>query len=358
VITPSRLGAIGAALLVGTTLALTASSAHADGGAGRTWVSGAGDDANPCSRTAPCKTFAGALANTMAGGEIDVLDPGGFGAVTITKSITIDGGGFVAGVLTGGTDGIVIQAGPTDSVVLRNLGLHDATTGSGSCALSGVRVVSAGSVQLQHLSIAGYDDGISLPLTASTPGTYVDTTLDDVSVAGARCAGVDATPDSGHLARVAVSGSLVTRDATGYVAGPGSESWLSGSSIVFNGTGLSGTGVLHDVCGNTVAGNGVAGAFSDHAAGCVPATAGDTTHTGSTATGGAATSAAGYCVVPKLTGKKKAAAARALRAAGCASGKVTKKKGTKAKRGKVLRQSVPAGISVKPGTAVTIVVGR
>jgi hypothetical protein len=58
----------------------------------RTWVSGVGDDANPCSRTAPCKTFPGAISKTAAGGEIDVLDPGGFGSVTITKSITIDGG--------------------------------------------------------------------------------------------------------------------------------------------------------------------------------------------------------------------------------------------------------------------------
>jgi hypothetical protein len=59
----------------------------------RTWVSGVGDDANPCSRTAPCKTFAGAISKTAPCGEISVLDPGGFGAVTITKSITINGTG-------------------------------------------------------------------------------------------------------------------------------------------------------------------------------------------------------------------------------------------------------------------------
>src|SRR6516164_6447636 len=99
---------------------LAAATAHAQ--ATRTWVSGVGDDANPCSRTAPCKTFAGAIAQTAAGGEIDALDPGGFGAVTITKAITIDGGaGQIAGVLVSGTNGIVIQAGPTDVVTLRNL---------------------------------------------------------------------------------------------------------------------------------------------------------------------------------------------------------------------------------------------
>src|SRR5262245_23923450 len=50
----------------------------------RTWVSGVGNDANPCSRTAPCKTFAGAISKTAIGGEIDALDPGGYGTITIT----------------------------------------------------------------------------------------------------------------------------------------------------------------------------------------------------------------------------------------------------------------------------------
>src|SRR2546425_5387212 len=91
------------------------------GQASRTWVSGVGDDANPCSRTAPCKTFAGAISKTAAGGEIDALDPGGFGAVTITKAITIDGGGGqVASVLVSGTNGIVVAANSlTDVVILR-----------------------------------------------------------------------------------------------------------------------------------------------------------------------------------------------------------------------------------------------
>src|SRR6476660_10136935 len=75
--------------------------------ASRTWVSGVGDDANPCSRTAPCKTWAGAISKTAACGEIDALDPAGYGAVTITKSITLDGGGNLASVLVSGTSGIV-----------------------------------------------------------------------------------------------------------------------------------------------------------------------------------------------------------------------------------------------------------
>src|ERR1700755_3437197 len=92
-----------------------ASAAYAQ--APRTWVSGVGDDANPCSRTAPCKTFAGAISKTAAGGEISVLDPGGFGAVTITKSITINGDGTLASITTGaGTSAIIINAGANDTI--------------------------------------------------------------------------------------------------------------------------------------------------------------------------------------------------------------------------------------------------
>src|SRR5271154_130336 len=87
---------------------LATAPAHAQ--ATRTWVSGVGDDVNPCSRTAPCKTFAGAISKTAAAGEIDVLDPGGFGALTITKAITLDGGGGqVASILVSGTPGITVN---------------------------------------------------------------------------------------------------------------------------------------------------------------------------------------------------------------------------------------------------------
>src|SRR5258708_31911514 len=99
----------------------------------RTWVSGVGDDANPCSRTAPCKTFAGAISKTAACGEIDALDPGGFGAVTITKSITIDGTGTLAGILASLTTGIIINlnaaTAATDVVTLRGLTINGACNG-------------------------------------------------------------------------------------------------------------------------------------------------------------------------------------------------------------------------------------
>src|SRR5688500_12453381 len=106
-----------AVLFLGAMLCLGASSiVHAQ--STRTWVSGVGDDANPCSRTAPCKTFAGAISKTAAGGIINTLDSGGFGAVNITKSITIDGGG-IDGSITASGSGIIINAGANDHVTLR-----------------------------------------------------------------------------------------------------------------------------------------------------------------------------------------------------------------------------------------------
>src|SRR5437660_7075504 len=104
------------------------------GQATRTWVSGVGDDVNPCSRTAPCKTFAGAISKTAAGGEINCLDPGGFGTVTITKSIIIDCDYTEGGVLAAGTNGINVNDSATATpgtivVYLRGLDIEGVTTG-------------------------------------------------------------------------------------------------------------------------------------------------------------------------------------------------------------------------------------
>ena len=109
----------------------------------RTWVSGVGDDVNPCSRTAPCKTFAGAISKTAAGGEISVLDPGGYGAVTITKSITIDGSGTHASILHSGTNGVVINTSAGAAVILRDLSFHGGGTG-----LNAIRVIGSFPVAL------------------------------------------------------------------------------------------------------------------------------------------------------------------------------------------------------------------
>src|SRR5689334_23924379 len=105
-------------------------SAPANAQATRTWVSGVGDDVNPCSRTAPCKTFAGAISKTAAGGEISVLDPGGFGSVTITKSMSLIADGNQGSILGASTNGIIINAGSNHVVNLRGLTIEGAGTGA------------------------------------------------------------------------------------------------------------------------------------------------------------------------------------------------------------------------------------
>ena len=143
----------------------------------RTWVSGVGDDANPCSRTAPCKTFAGAISKTAPGGEIDALDPAGYGGVTITKAITIDGGGGqVASILVAGTNGITVNAGVNDVVTLRNLRING-IVGTGSGGLNGIRYLAGAALHVENCNIFGFTgDGINVATTA-TSSLFVNNTF-------------------------------------------------------------------------------------------------------------------------------------------------------------------------------------
>jgi len=144
-----------AAALLFFTLAF---SSLAQAQATRTWVSGVGDDVNPCSRTAPCKTWAGAISKTAAGGEIDALDPGGFGTLTITKSIMVDGTagqGFGSTLNSGGINGFVINDSATATpntvkVVLRNISINGAGTTLG---LNGIRFLAGKQLLLDNVTI-------------------------------------------------------------------------------------------------------------------------------------------------------------------------------------------------------------
>jgi hypothetical protein len=140
---------------------LAASLLHAAPGnaqALRTWVSGVGDDINPCSRTSRCKTFAGAISKTIAGGEISVLDPGGFGQVNIAKSISIVSVGAEGGIVAAtGSTGITINAGPTDVVQLNGLVIEGIGTGA-----TGIRIVAAGAVHIRNCLIRGFQAGAGL----------------------------------------------------------------------------------------------------------------------------------------------------------------------------------------------------
>jgi hypothetical protein len=143
----------------------------------RTWVSVNGNDANDCSRQSPCRNFSGALAKTNAGGEINVVDSGGFGSVTITKAITIANDGVgTAGVLVSGTDGITISAGSSDIVVLRGLDIEGLGTG-----LAGIRVQSAGVVHVENCTIHHFTQiGIDFTPASATTATsqlHVSNTL-------------------------------------------------------------------------------------------------------------------------------------------------------------------------------------
>src|SRR3954471_2626024 len=140
--------------LAGSLLAISPAYAQAT----RTWVLGVGDDANPCARTAPCKTFAGAISKTAANGEINVLDPGGYGAVTITKAISIIADGDLAGVLVSGTNGIIVNAGATDAVLLRGLDIN----GVGAASPSGVQITNAKTVTIERSLIMGFTTEINV----------------------------------------------------------------------------------------------------------------------------------------------------------------------------------------------------
>ncbi|HET8782240.1 MAG TPA: hypothetical protein VFM63_07470 [Pyrinomonadaceae bacterium] len=159
----------------------------------RTWVSGVGDDVNPCSRTAPCKTYAGAISKTADKGEISTLDPGGFGAVTITKNLTIDGtnGQGFGSILASGTSGVIINDSLTPTpntvvVTLRNLSINGASTTAGS----GIRFIAGKSLIVENCVISGFTGtgtvgrGISVELTSSTPkNVYIkDTNITNCTV--------------------------------------------------------------------------------------------------------------------------------------------------------------------------------
>ena len=188
-------------MIGGATLALMIQIAPASAQATRTWVSGVGDDANPCSRTAPCKTFAGAISKTAAGGEIDTLDPGGFGALTITKSITIanDGAG-TAGILAAGTNGFVINAGASDRVTIRGITFNGVGTG-----LNGVTFNSGAMLSLENVNISGFTNFGVLVQPSTAGRVHIEDTTIENNGSGTAGGGMLVRPISGGSAAVDLS---------------------------------------------------------------------------------------------------------------------------------------------------------
>lgn len=265
-----------------TILLFAAATGVASAQATRTWVSGVGDDANPCSRTAPCKTFAGAISKTAAGGIIDALDPGGFGAVTITKSITLENIGEVASVLVSGTNAIIVNAAPTDTVVLRGISIEGLGTG-----IHGVNFLAGAKLTVENCTIQKFSQnginftpsgnaalvvtnstinnnagsGILVQGGASTTATSVGASLSKVNliengtgfqvvkgVAAIKDSAVNANTAFGikalgtaSLARISVDDTLVNDSLTGVgLISQGSQAsiFLSRSTVAGNTTGV------------------------------------------------------------------------------------------------------------------------
>ena len=195
--------AVTALLFVFVTLTLT-SIAQAQ--AGRTYVSGVGDDVNPCNRTAPCKTFAGAIAKTAAGGEINTLDSGGYGVIQISKSITIDGTGTLAGILANSTTaGVTINiTNPSDAKTVRLRGLSINGMGTGT---QGVQVIAASKVIIEDCLIDGF----------KTNGVTV------------------------RAGQVFISHATISNNVgTGFSVASGALGVLTNVNLIFNGAGYSG----------------------------------------------------------------------------------------------------------------------
>lgn len=250
------------ALLVSASISL----AHAQ--ATRTWVSGVGDDVNPCSRTAPCKTFAGAISKTAEGGEIDALDPAGYGTLTITKSITIDGGtgsGW-ASVLNSGTNGfnVNVTTNPSGAVVLlRNITIQGASkcVTAGCQGLKGINYSAGNALFVYDCHIENEaTSGITQSL-ATTGSLFVqDTDFTNVGT------GIATTASAGtaivQANRISVEGSssgvVLTANSQGMVTGSFFGRNIGGNAL------QAGNGCTLDVSytkliSNTVAINAVAG---------------------------------------------------------------------------------------------------
>jgi hypothetical protein len=217
----------------------------------RTWVSGVGDDANPCSRTAPCKTFAGAISKTAPAGEINVLDPGGFGAVTITKSITIRSDHIEAGVLVSGTNGIVVNAASTDSVVLEGLDFDGIGTG-----LNGVDILSSTAVIVRRSIIHHFTgNGINLVGTANAKVLVQDCVI---SLNGG---GVNVQGASGVTNNAVIDHTTIeTHTNFAVQVDNGGAAFLSASNLIGSGPKivLLGTGTVTSYGNNVIRGTSAA----------------------------------------------------------------------------------------------------
>jgi hypothetical protein len=237
-----------AKLVMFVLFAALAASPAAWAQATRTWVSGVGDDVNPCSRTAPCKTFAGAISKTFTNGEINCLDPGPYGAVTITKSITIDCHDMFASILASGVTGIninIADGNPNDpwrTVRIRNININgtgaQGTVGTRT-GINGIRIIDADVVYIEDVLIANFSQrGIVDNRTTGGRLNISNTTARDNTIAG-----IEVSPSSGSTRiDVAVERVLAEGNGKGMAFNNGARAMVNNSTISNNtGSGVEST---------------------------------------------------------------------------------------------------------------------
>lgn len=217
-----------AGLLFGA--ALPAAPAHAQ--TLRTWVSGVGDDLNPCARTAPCKTFAGAISKTAAGGEIDCLDAGGFGAVTIVKSITIDCEGAFGAISAAGTNGVIVN-GAGVVVKLRNFSI----SGNGS-GLNGIRFLQGAALHVENLRIYDFTQKAIDFEPSTAAALFVGNTRIENNTLSAAAGGIFIKPAAGIAVTASLSNVRLERNTFGLRVEGGSDVGISDSVVAGNANGI------------------------------------------------------------------------------------------------------------------------
>jgi hypothetical protein len=192
------------ALLIFTLTLVSVAQAQAT----RTWISGVGDDVNPCSRTAPCKTLAGTISKTAVNGEMNILDSGSYGSVTITKSMTIDGAGMHAGILSSGGNGITVNIAVNVNDALRTVRIRNLSiNGTGSCGLNcgtstgltGIRFINGSALHVENTVIDGFVNN----------GINVDHSLAQVAEVYVKNTSIRNITGNGILLQNTVAGGLV-----------------------------------------------------------------------------------------------------------------------------------------------------
>jgi hypothetical protein len=248
------------ALAIGLFVPIVA-SAPANAQATRTWVSGVGDDANPCSRTAPCKTFAGAISKTAAAGEINCLDPGGFGAVTVTKSMTISCEAGTAGVLVSGTNAIIFNGAATDYLFLKGLDIEGLGTG-----INGINFLNGGFLHVEDCVIRRFT-GSGIVITAGgATGFEITRTTVFSNGNGSTGGGIRIAPAAGGTSKGVIDRVVADRntfglaaDATGGSVNLNIESSTATNSTLAGMVGVGGSGTVNMMIMRSTASNNSTG---------------------------------------------------------------------------------------------------